>query len=443
MSNSNARGWLRFAAEDRTLGELRFGYEIRLDGRAVTHRLARQLPDHAADLLEIAAGIHAIDRLVPRPRSRTLGDGTSWGRTLRAEIPVRRPRLWAAARDRLTELLAWLTDDHRDIEFSQCSPGARPLDEPQGFLFGTEPRGFVPVLFSGGLDSAAGLAAHLTHAGAVAVGVDTNNWMQHVQAKVLERVGSLGGHDVVPLRYRVNVPPRTVETSQRSRGLLYLAAGIASAWGVGQNCLTVFENGIGAINLPYLRSQYGSQATRSMHPRTLRLAEALAAMVGQQPFRIDAPALRLTKAEVIRALPGSADQVLEATVSCDTGFAARVPDHAPCGACSSCLLRRQALCAAGRPSLDTVKVYPRASHRGTHVLAAMSWQVERLRACLARPDPYDGLVSEFPELLDTAPLSPAELVRLYRAYVREWGDVVDQLSVGWETKPEGWGADGD
>ena len=37
----------------------------------------------------------------------------------------------------------------------------------------------------------------------------------------------------------------------------------------GQDRLQVFENGIGAINLPYLHSQYGSQAARAMHPKTL------------------------------------------------------------------------------------------------------------------------------------------------------------------------------
>ena len=76
---------------------------------------------------------------------------------------------------------------------------------------------------------------------------------------------------------------RTAESSQRSRGLLFLAAGIATAWALRQDQLRVFENGIGAINLPYLRSQFGSQATRAMHPRTLLLAQNLAAAISHRP----------------------------------------------------------------------------------------------------------------------------------------------------------------
>jgi 7-cyano-7-deazaguanine synthase in queuosine biosynthesis len=59
-----------------------------------------------------------------------------------------------------------------------------------------------------------------------------------------------------------------------------------------------------------------------------------------------------TKAQLIRKAPPAADRALAATVSCDTGFSARVPHHAPCGTCTSCILRRQALHAAGKAYLD-------------------------------------------------------------------------------------------
>jgi hypothetical protein len=49
----------------------------------------------------------------------------------------------------------------------------------------------------------------------------------------------------------------------------------------------------------------------------------------------------------------------------------------------------------------------------------MTWQLERLASALADRVPWHGLVSEFPAVLHTSPLAPAEVVRLYRAYVRE------------------------
>jgi 7-cyano-7-deazaguanine synthase in queuosine biosynthesis len=400
---------------------LRLGQHAIVDGSSVFHRLGRELPAIGADLIEIAASVHAVDRLVRRPSNLERRGGASWARSLLLQVPVRAPELWSAHAERLATLLEWLTDDSWTLEFCSLPAGVGSLDQSQGFLFDTVPSGSVPMLFSGGIDSTAGLAAELTHADAVAISVDTNNWMQHVQQRVLRELAKVSQHACTPLRYRVSLRAQGVESSQRSRGLLFLAAGIATAWGLGQNRLRVFENGIGAINLPYLRSQFGSQATRSMHPRTLRLAEALATAVSEQPFHIQAPALTATKAEVIRSWPRDADRALALTVSCDTGFAARVTNHAPCGACTSCLLRRQALHAAGRACYDEDSVYHyRKGSSPAEMLQVMLWQVSRLRTCLAQPDPWLALVSEFPEVLDTEPLSPVEVIAVYRTYVQEW-----------------------
>jgi 7-cyano-7-deazaguanine synthase in queuosine biosynthesis len=293
------------------------------------------------------------------------------------------------------------------------------------------------VLFSGGLDSGAGLAAHLVEGDAVAISVDTNNWMQHVQQRVLQNLQAVAGHTCMPLRYRVSVRASSVESSQRSRGLLFLAAGVATSWALRQDRLRVFENGIGAINLPYLRSQFGSQATRSMHPRTLSLTEKLAAAISSRPFRIDAPALTATKAQVIGTAPMAADPALAFTVSCDTGFSARVHHHAPCGVCTSCLLRRQALHAAGRADLDAAASYRTSSPAQSTALQAMLWQVARLRTCLAQPHPWLGLVSEFPEILDTAPLTPTEVISLYRSYVQEWESLEGASGIGGQLWQQG------
>jgi len=403
---------------------LRLGHHAIVDGRAVVHRLGRELPAIGADLIEIAASVHAVDRLVPRPGKFDRRPGGSWARSLLLQVPVRMPELWNAQAERLATLLEWLTDDNWVLEFCSLPAGTGSLDHSQGFLFDTVPSGSVPVLFSGGLDSTAGLAAELMHTDAVAISVYTNNWMQHVQQRVLRELANVSRHTYTPLRYRVSLRTQGSESSQRSRGLLFLAAGIATAWGIGQHRLWVFENGIGAINLPYLRSQFGSQATKSMHPRTLRLTEELATAISDQPFRIQAPALTATKAQVIRSSPRNAGQALALTVSCDAGFAARVPNHAPCGACTSCLLRRQALHAAGRACYDTDDVYLyRKGSPPAQMLHMMLWQASRLRTCLAQPDPWLALVSEFPEVLDTEPLTPAEVIGIYRTYVQEWEDL--------------------
>jgi Queuosine biosynthesis protein QueC len=279
------------------------------------------------------------------------------------------------------------------------------------------------------------LAAHLADGEAVAISVETNGRMQHVQRQVLDSLRVMSGRNCMPLSYRVSVGAASIESSQRSRGLLFLGVGIATSWALRQDQLQVFENGIGAINLPYLRSQFGSQATRSMHPRTLRLIEDLASAVSLRPFRISAPALNETKAQAARKTPLAAGPALARTVSYDTGFSARAAG--PCGTCTSCLLRRQALYAAGRTDLDAAASYRVSSPEDSFTFQAMKWQVVRLRACLDRPEPWAGLVSEFPEVLDTAPLAPAEVISLYRSYVREWEGLDGVSEIGGQLGRQG------
>src|SRR5216683_333962 len=158
-SRSRACTAAYFAVAGETSRPLQLGYEAVLNGRAVVHRLACELPAISADLIEVAATVYAVDRLVPRPATRDMSAGLSWARELRLGIPVREPQLWSAHARQLTELLAWLTDDTWSLEFFQFAGGTGLLDEPQAFLFHTIPQGAAPALFSGGLDSAAGPAA--------------------------------------------------------------------------------------------------------------------------------------------------------------------------------------------------------------------------------------------------------------------------------------------
>ena len=263
-------GWLRSPGSE--LRPLRLGYEAQLDGRAVIGRLSGDLPPMAADLLEIAAMAYAADRLVSRPSERERLDGSGWGRQLWLQVPVRNPSLWNSVTEQVTGLLEWLTDDVWTIDFSQLAHGAGSLDNKQGFLFRTVTGGSPLALFSGGLDSALGLAHDLRNSNAVVVSVHTNNRTKAAQRRVVRALGSDASTSCVQLQSRISLRERERENSQRTRGLLFLATGIATAWALGQDRLRVFENGIGAINLPYLRSQEGSQATRSMHPQTLRMA---------------------------------------------------------------------------------------------------------------------------------------------------------------------------
>ena len=202
----------------------------------------------------------------------------------------------------------------------------------------------------------------------------------------------------------------------------------------------MYENGVGALNLPINETQLGVDNYRGVHPRSLRMFETLAAPVLGRELSVRNPFLFNTKAEMCRSLlpAGLADAVGD-TISCDS-FPMRIPDQAPqCGHCTSCVLRRQALHAAGFGTYDPAAAYRHDVRAGRNALGkdqvygveAMRGQVQRLERALASADPWQSLVASFPELgrtsaeigphqgLDAAQVS-AKFVRLFQTYVCEW-----------------------
>ncbi|MFD0206370.1 MULTISPECIES: 7-cyano-7-deazaguanine synthase [Saccharothrix] len=410
---------------------VRFGVDARLDGAGVVDLLSRHLPAVAADLLDIAASVHAIDRMVKRPYYGGLGSGGDWGRSIRAVIPVREVDRWSASRDEIHMLLEWLTDDRWDCSFVQAE--GRGLASRQGYLLDLLPDDIEPVLFSGGLDSTAGLAVHGTANPLLPVSVVTNGHMAGVQRRVLSW---LGFDESKHVRYKVNLKRRLTgrdgarESSQRSRGLLFLASGVATALTLGARRLWFCENGIGAVNLPYIGSQLGAQATRSAHPKTVALMQALVHALTGEDFKIHNPFLGMTKAEVVSAVPAGSLRALSESVSCDTSFASRVKGHPRCGICTSCLLRRQAVAASTYPRLDDQLSYRVEAGVGTRELIAMLWQASRLADCLRPGTPWSALLEEFPALASTARyVAPGVLTRMFATYTREWPSLLDSLGL--------------
>jgi hypothetical protein len=214
--------------------------------------------------------------------------------------------------------------------------------------------------------------------------------------------------------------------------------GAVSAIAAGASKLFLYENGIGAINLPYDATQIGTYNSRATHPSTiLKMQQFINALTGRN-FSIENPFLFTTKGqmcghEAVRQL----GDALPLTFSCD-GFPVRAKNRGQCGFCTSCLLRRQSLQAAGLSQYDT-KGYlndlcaPRytGSEMHLHPLRAMDWQAHRIRCALSKENPWEALLDEFVELrklqLDfwrSGDVQPSEfqsgLLHLYATYIKEW-----------------------
>ncbi|WP_017547041.1 7-cyano-7-deazaguanine synthase [Nocardiopsis prasina] len=380
--------------------------------------------DHlAADLWTIAATAFAVDRNLRRPALNSWRKGQEWHRTISTTFPVRNPAWWAQRTADVEAPLNWLTADTWHIEFTQGGPVPN-----QASLFSNAELHLegATALFSGGLDSVCGIIADLEEEGDPlhAISVSTNNRMENQQKRVHDTLRNADSRlrSWSPFRLQVRLSNR--ESTARSRGFVFLTAGVLSAIARGTNSLRLYENGPGALNLALSRGQVGAQAAKAVHPKTLRYMEHLArAVTGDSEFQIENRAFERTKAEMVRRVPAHFDGALAASVSCDTGFSHHEGGDAPahCGRCSSCVLRRQALAAAGRNIPTPVRGVPRRKDDHPRLMA---WQVARLRHVLRDGFDWVRMVREFPDIVcDPRSFLPERrevLLRVFTEYASEW-----------------------
>lgn len=438
-------------------GEICKPFQYRFNDLALVRASGRSIPADLADLLDIAAAVLLSDRLAPR----SLGNERDpeedlQSRRIMINLPVREPGRWSspAAMLALTRLLGYLSHDEFSFRFSRRSSDRPRRSEIQAaFAFDTCGPNPIGVLHSGGLDSFLGLlraAREQSPRPVVSASVASSVRLLGVQARIVAGLRSFvlrsDGRDsgllwpyMVLGLMQVSRNREDRESSQRTRGFLYLVTGLVSVALAGGSELWVAENGIGAISLPYTADQVGAQSTRATHPRTLALFMEFVKTTLDRPFRLSNPFVWTTKGEMVRELL-SDDRSMELarqTVSCDRVPYLRLGEA--CGRCTSCLLTRQALLTVGLASVDQsthrrylVDVLGREVNHLPGVLTplyAIRLQAERLRLALDDDAPFEGMVHAFPELTDVlASANHMELQRqdieqrlvdLYRAYLSQ------------------------
>ena len=404
----------------------------------IANWLNQKLPPLFADAIDIAVAVHSADRLVLRGNKRG-----GWGRTMRLTLPVRCLSVWqsSSVRDSLFETLQFLTQDHWEVDFQQ-KEGEFRQSETQEHLFEDSQIQAVEVsLYSGGLDSFAGLAARVSeepNLHYLCISVTPNHRQRQRQRAQLAYLRREFGAQIthIPVCYCLRDAERhPQESTRRSRGFLFGVIGGVAALMAGSDTLHLYENGVGAINLPMDGSQIGIDNSRSVHPITLRSLSRLLASLGGGDFTIRNECLHLTKAEMCchPAVRRSSSEIA-CTFSCD-GFPVRRYRLAQCGHCTSCLLRRQALEAAGLADADGTDYgcdlkqdgpFQQHQLRG---LRAMDYQSSRILNALIAPDAWGALCMEFPELrrlADTLATDSTDvdirrqILRLYGQHVKEW-----------------------
>jgi hypothetical protein len=411
-----------------------FSTHVSIDDSQFLRRRTGAMSPLLADLIDIGTAVFAADRAAVIKRQEKI-------QRIHIELPLRCPEHFARPEvyEPLLDALHFFSEDDWSFDFLPRREEGRSAELQMKM---EEPSTHVEVsLWSGGLDSLAGLYNRLKedpHTQHTIFGVGANFTMQGVQHKA-----ALAMQKEYPDRIRLQqVLFQFVKEKRRlrlnpvprQRGFMFLLFGAVCACLEGQNSLFVYENGVGAINLPFRKSAVSLDHSRAVHPVSLcYMANFLTAVLGT-PFYFRNPFLFWTKAQMCEALvQDGMVELIKNTITCDR----RLRDEViQCGKCSSCLLRRQALGFLGLEENNYHIV--QARRKGVPVrsedsifLRAMHDQVAVLRGCLTAADPWVSIANEYHMLpivvhwLTYKEGTPSQelqnhLVQLYRKYVDEW-----------------------
>jgi len=322
------------------------------------------LEDKIIDLLEIAIYVFSADRVISRGK-RTDLNYIGWARTLEFHIPVRDISFWNNQDiiSMLSQSLKFMTGDNKFIfhfskQIKSKTVNQLPLFSKDTLLLNSNPNSRV-VLFSGGLDSLAGVIESLntdssstiflvSHKSNSKVIKTQKAIINYLKQKYANRVNEYS-FDCHSKKY--NVP----EETQRSRMFLFSAIAFAICSSYGKNEFYVYENGITSINLPKQGDVMNARASRTTHPKTIfSLNEFYKHFYPQ--YNIVTPYFEKTKKDVIEVFKKYDElNIISSSVSCSTARDSR--SHTHCGICSQCIDRRFAVFALGLEDYDEVYEY--------------------------------------------------------------------------------------
>lgn len=346
--------------------------------------------DLALDFLVIAAAVYVIDKLVTRHSATD-----AWTREITVSIPVKDPANWDAVNAKLARCLSFLTGDIWGFEFTQRQTElARPLPAKKRRSRAplVIPTGDTVSLFSGGLDSLAGvidwveanptkkllLVGH-HEAGMAGPFADQKTLREKLLAAYPGRL-----HFVLARVGHTDEGVDDTEITLRGRSLIFIALGILAASALGGSVpLLIPENGTIALNVPLTASRRGSCSTRTAHPHYLSMLSTVLTGLGiSNP--VTNPLRYKTKGEVLTACLNKAVLVETArlSVSCakrghKVHYTRRSANS--CGRCMPCIYRRAAMHAAGWDN----EIYGDDVCKGEVDIDAEGEKPNDLRACLA------------------------------------------------------------
>ena len=307
-------------------------------------RLGVPLPPVVIDFLTIALAVTAADTFVNRNNA---DDG--WTRQIELNLPLNSPAPWIQVKRKLEQALHFLSGDIWQLKFSAGGfAPPTPYRSRNGYkvanLFGLD----SVCLFSGGLDSAVGIADLLQSGRKPLLVSHSYKGDKSHQDKIAQSFR--GRYE----RFSVNAYPISAglatDISMRTRSFNFLAfaavacGAIQTVGGVNPIDLFVPENGFISLNAPITSRRIGSLSTRTTHPYFISMIQDVFDEVGigaaiKNPYQFK------TKGEMVAECQDSAllASIVSDTVSC-SHWKRR---NQQCGCCVPCLIRRASILAGG------------------------------------------------------------------------------------------------
>ena len=200
------------------------------------------------------------------------------------------------------------------------------------------------VLFSGGLDSLAGVVECLENSSDQLCLISHRSGQPgtaRTQDQLIKELNRRYPDRIKYYKFYCNLrKEKRKEETQRTRAFLYTSIAYALSHALSQREIFVYENGITSINFPTRQDQMNARASRTTHPKTIALLENLFSKIDQSKIKIGTPFLWSTKTDIFRILSrvGQKDLIPSAVSCSQTSQNHELVTH--CGGCSQCVDRR-------------------------------------------------------------------------------------------------------
>ena len=320
------------------------------------------LPDRTLDLLELAAYVYCADRMSSRGPKDAV-EYQAWARSFHFVVKVRDHNFWSQNNVSacLSRALQFMAGD-REYRFSfqpgHSTPKTGLFDDEQFRMENSQ--NLDVALFSGGIDSLAGVLNHLetTDEQVCLVSHQSQPGTVRTQGKLVEALKNHYPNRVSHYKFECHLKGiRAAEETQRTRAFLYTSIAFAIAQAYGQGEFSVYENGITSINFPRRADLTEARASRTTHPRTMYHLKQLFSLLGEGEMQIRLPFLWTTKTDTLALLmAGQHPELITSSVSCSKTFQ-NLGQATHCGGCSQCIDRRFAAYAAKADDIDGSGIY--------------------------------------------------------------------------------------